>query len=547
MDTKRLLRKKGWTGAEIGKAIIVNLCNSYSGKPRPFPLDTIKGMFAGIRGNKKQTEAYNRYVSLQSWITQYHAVANVYYQSFVGAYREFKGIHGIIDAAESETRYIEKLPRIMTQSQYEAFRARRIEEQLDGGLIIETDLFSLITFLAEHSLPLHKLKKKYQGEKLTSADAVEAFNRETGNGYYSLPDGTRSDKTTAEKWAARFLAYSPGVTEEDALLLYNARARHIGEPEQEERGAAEWNVNKRDPVTKWQVLEAVRDCELTFMQLYPCLAGMSYDFEDATEKDYKAQAKAFITDFPELVEMAFAEMQKTGLTYKGKPLEAVPAERWHKVVFDPRELYEKDFPGLRSLVEVSIFGGDNRATENGVAILQPAKGFNSAAIDANGNYIEPDGKSCLYTRYGIAAYYPETENSGDNIARIENLREDLEYSLRFICAYDTALELIADEIGIPEFMIFAVGAADCVKLITTLNSMFDLLYTAIEDANHESAEEQQKKLQVLRDVFYPLKAEGIPPETRAKAAQMLEGLEPFKEVVYNADFLDIMVKGGAAE
>ena len=149
MDAKRLFNKKGWTGDEAGKAIIYSLVHDYtqalSGNHDPKPLFTpahIRNMVRGFAGSRSDIEAYNRYVNLQNWIKQYQAVANAYFQLFQSGVNEFVSVARAAETAENEYRYIERLPRILTQKQYDEIKARRVEETIapDGEELDEAIL-----------------------------------------------------------------------------------------------------------------------------------------------------------------------------------------------------------------------------------------------------------------------------------------------------------------------------------------------------------------------------------------------------------------------
>ena len=291
MDVKRLLSKKGWTGEETGKALILDLIDSYkqtlagSRDPKPlFPREKITEMLHGFRASRTDIEAYNRYINLQNWIMQYQAVANANLQRFNSCFNEFVSIHNAAESAENEYRFIERLPRIITQKQYEELKAKRIEEQLDpegdGTDAIGDNVFALILRLIKYyareleakpkaANPLKAIRKRY------SAKAVE--NRAYILGY-NLPDGTRSDEVDRETWQARLLHYSPdiqrlqaeaeeGYAYQEGSLSYErltkkARAAHMGEPAPEEgRSATTWHIYEEAPegLTKWELIRADAD------------------------------------------------------------------------------------------------------------------------------------------------------------------------------------------------------------------------------------------------------------------------------------------------
>lgn len=600
-DINRLLKKKGWTGEETGKALIYSLVNDYkqtlagSTDPKPlFPSERIREMLHGFRASASDIETYNRYIELQNWIKQYQAVANAYFQRFQSSINEFIAVVRSAETAESEYRYIERLPRIMTQKQYDALKAKRIEETLDpdgdGTDAIGDSLLYLIFRAVDYfalqlerepkkANPLKAVKKRYQKQPETNPAIIAVWMKEQSEGYYQLPDGTRSDEVSKEEWQERFLYFSPdmqrllaeaeeGLTGLPGSLSYErltkeARAAHMGEePPEKGKSAATWHTYERAPegLTKWDIIEAHASGEIFFSEYYP-----STESDTATPEDYIADATAFKKEFPELVDAILKALDAMGHTYgeEGRPLSAIPVEEWETTVISWRELYNASFPGFREWVEAdtNIFNGDKRALMNGIAILRASdllkgvQGRRSLAIDEEGNYIEPDGSTAYSDLFGLEKYTPANPESGDSINDIEENRKALEESLHWLIGYDTALQLIAEEIGIADFTIFSVDIERCLTRTEAVNNLFDMLYQNIAAIDYADKEKKAAKLEALRDVFYPLKTDelAISDGRRKQAAKMLEGLEAFSTRkgghAPGWDFLALLtgLEGGGAE
>lgn len=600
-DINRLLKKKGWTGEETGKALIYSLVNDYkqtlagSTDPKPlFPSERIREMLHGFRASASDIETYNRYIELQNWIKQYQAVANAYFQRFQSSINEFIAVVRSAETAESEYRYIERLPRIMTQKQYDALKAKRIEETLDpdgdGTDAIGDSLLYLIFRAVDYfalqlerepkkANPLKAVKKRYQKQPETNPAIIAVWMKEQSEGYYQLPDGTRSDEVSKEEWQERFLYFSPdmqrllaeaeeGLTGLPGSLSYErltkeARAAHMGEePPEKGKSAATGHTYERAPegLTKWDIIEAHASGEIFFSEYYP-----STESDTATPEDYIADATAFKKEFPELVDAILKALDAMGYTYgeEGRPLSAIPVEEWETTVISWRELYNASFPGFREWVEAdtNIFNGDKRALMNGIAILRASdllkgvQGRRSLAIDEEGNYIEPDGSTAYSDLFGLEKYTPANPESGDSINDIEENRKALEESLHWLIGYDTALQLIAEEIGIADFTIFSVDIERCLTRTEAVNNLFDMLYQDIAAIDYADKEKKAAKLEALRDVFYPLKTDelAISDGRRKQAAKMLEGLEAFSTRkgghAPGWDFLALLtgLEGGGAE
>lgn len=572
-DINRILKKKQWTGEETGKALIYSLVNDYkyllagNTNPKPlFPSERIRDMLHGFRPSTSDIEDYNRYIELRNWIKQYQAVANAHFQRFQSAINEFIAVVKAAGAAESEYRYIERLPRIVTQKQYDALKAKRIEETLnpDGKDGIGDSLFYLI-FRAtgyyalqlenepKKANPLKAVKKLYQKQPEANPTIIAVWNKEAGEGYYQLPDGTRSDKVSKEEWINKLLQLRPDmkrIVEEGAagltglpgslsyeIITKHARAAHMGtEPPkeaEEDTTAPVWHVYEEAPtgLTKWDIIEAHAKGGISLSEYYPATES-----DTATDEETIVEIEAFKKEFPELVEAILKALDAMGYSYgaEGRPLSSIPVKEWPTTVIPWRKLYNASFPGFREWVEAdtNIFEGDKRALTNGIAILRASEleaRHHCLSIDKEGYYKEPDGKTAYSDLFGLEKYTPENPESGDEINFIEDSRKALEESLRWLIGYDTALDLIAAEIGIPDFTIFRVDVERCLSRTEALNRSFDRLYQHIDTIDYADKEKKAAKLEALRDVFYPLKTDelAISDRRRKQAAKMLEGLEAF--------------------
>ena len=600
-DINRLLKKKGWTGEEAGKALIYSIVYEYTQltagntDPKPlFPIERLSEMINGFRSSAYDIGEYNRFIELQNWVKQYQAVANANFQRFQSCINEFIAVVRAAETAENEYRYIEQLPRIVTQKQYDALKAKRIEETLDpegdGTDAIGYSLFQMIIAASEYyalqiskdpkkANPLKAVKKLYQKQQEKNPDIIYTYNKNQGFGYYQLPDGTRSDEVENEEWKEALKSFRPdikrledegkaGLTGQPGSLSYErlakkARALHMGkepteEPE-EKQTIPEWHVYTDAPeggLTKWDIVEASANGEVSFFDYYS-----AYD-NDGTDEEIKADVKAFKEEFPELAEAILKAFDGIGYTYgeEEKPFSSFPAEEWDEVGYTWREMYNIGFPGFREWVEAdtNIFDGDKRALVYGIAVLRASdlltddiNGRRCVAIDEDGNYKEPEGSHAFNAIFGLEKYTPANPESGDDIDYIEQNRNALEESLRWLIGYDTALDLIAEEIGIPGFTVFRVDIERCLSRTDAVNSLFDMLYKHINDMDYADKEGKAAKLEALRDVFYPLKTDEllISEERKKEAAKMIAGLKAFDSVTSENQFINLLTgpEGGAEE
>lgn len=548
MNEQQLLKKRKWTGAETGKALIFDLINSYKygGERKPvFGGERIGRMIDNFRTDRVQAIEYDSYLKLHSWIAQYQAVANAHLQRFNHKYAELVNIHHMAECAENEYRYIEQLPFILTQKQYDELKAKRTEEMLSTPA--KETIFSLIIrAMLYYGRELEKNPKK--------ANPLKAIKKEY------------MDQPIKEE---RLLEVCKGLEEAPEPGTIQASFQHLLDASQHFTGEL------KIPATKWELVEyCVKGDASTLMgnlpataRIFPAVLGGNWKGKRATHKDQQEQIKAFNDELPELVRAVLKALDEIKFIPGGtaeessKPFvfSAVPLEQWDTTRFTWRELYDGGFLGFREIIEsdFAVFGENPRALINGIAIVRPSNfmqnGLNVSMIDSDGNYKEPDMDQFYSKSYGLYAYLPENKESGDNIDAVTQTREELTESLRFLLAYDKSLELIADEIGIPDFTIFNARSSNCLKKTEELNGLYQELYAHIAGIDYTRPEMKLAKLQAIEDVFPPfdIASFDIPEERIKEAAQMLEGLEAFKygragtSSGYN--FLETLQEGGKDE
>lgn len=589
-DIKRLLRKKGWTGREVGQALLINLTDSYRkvllGDTNPEPLFSqaqLQNMINSL-ADRSEGAMYNRFAAVQSWVVQYQAVSNAYLQQVQAIINSLVATISTAEAAENELQTLEKLPCIMTQKQYDEYRERRIREQLDnGGEPIGNNVFLLIYDLLRYyrgqlsenprkANPLKALKKKYQHEDVTAPYILDQYNEVMGIGYYTLPDGRRSDQMSAEEWREAvsppeireaidqalkqgftpigangkeapelipqgvtpqmMKKYGGGLTLAESRLINREKLIFEGATEaeadraQEEREVkaglrlpAEWHTEEEPPkhLKKWDFLE-----DGVMEDFFPALFG-----EYETSEEFTRQAEAFKEEFPELTEAMLSELDRILEPPEGaESISALPVSEWEYTVYSWRDLYEMDFPGFRAEIEsdLSIFGGNWRALVNGIAILRPSDVASpdsyrkSLCIDENGYYKPPEAGKRLSTILGLERYTPANEDEYiAEMEKVESDRKTLESSLYWLRGYNLIISLIAEYTEIEDFKIFSTGLDACLDRIEALNGLIAMLYGHIKDTHYEDEKAKEAKLQVLRDLFYHFKAREIEPTEEAIA------------------------------
>ncbi len=575
-DIKRLLKKKGWTGRELGILELSNMAimfrQALEGKePQPIVEQArFREMINGIT-DRQQGQIYNGYISIHEWLSIRYNIAQTQLQQAQLQYRTLAAY--VTDAifAEDVYHYIEQLPAIMTEKQYRDAREAGLKKWLydeDGtergdslAALIERGISFYTKQLQTNPAkpnPLKAIRKKYIAEPVKSKLILEGYNEVMGEGYYTIEDGSgrRSDTMTAEEWQEAIttpamkqaLKTTDGsgteYTQQIATRRLLERAKVIFEGGTEadadeaqqkkdyERGLAtpvKWHYYEEAPadLTKWDIVEA------GLMYFYGGLfCGM-----DVSEGEYLAELEDFLTEFRELADAIIADIEKLYLTGKDplrplpvegreplKDIASLPLQDWSSTVFSWGDLYKLDVYGFKKDAEAdtTIFDGNKRAILNGIAILRASDLLDrSPRINESGYYVEPDIMHTL-SNFTLEAFFPEAEDYADNLEIVETAHQTLIESYYHLKGYNYALEIIASFYDVPEIAIFQMNTSGIEDKIRAFNGLVPILYKKILDTDYEDKELKERKLQVLKDLFQPIDYEALTiPEEKKEAAQQL--------------------------
>ena len=558
MDMKRLLNKKGWTGRELGIIELTNMAVQFrqalqGEEPKPLiETSQLQKMVNEIK-DPVQGRAYNGYISIHEWLSLKYNIAQTQIQQAQLQYRTLEGFITTAILAEDVYRYVEQLPAIMTQKQYDEAREKGIEAYLtdEDGKDLQSNIFNLIeraTVFYLHKLqtepekpnPLKAIRKKYIAKPVKSKLILDRYNEVMGEGYYTLEDGRRSDQMTAEEWQD---AITRATDETDTIaqqriidrsrVIFNGGTEEEADKAQEkadyERGLAasvKWHTYTEPPtdLTKWDIIE-----QELLLDFYPA----SLDGENPySESNFNTSMEDFKEEFSELVAAMLSDMDKR--YFKGDKIQAskLPVKEWATTLISWRRLYELDFYGERAEAEsdTSIFNGNKRALFNGVAIVRPSDLlYKSCRIDEQGYYTEPEIQSSL-KKYSLEAFFTEAEDYASNIEVMETSRETFLDSYYFIIGYNYAVDRIAAVYDVPELEVFKMSIEELSDRIDAFNALVPVLYTRIKDTDYSDKELQAKKLQVLKDYFQPVeyKALAIPEKNKKEIEELLEDFKAFK-------------------
>lgn len=211
----KLLSKKGWTGAEVGKALMASIVHDIRHKTEPgFKPLFSQSDFDKMEGSLKSDKDYAIYAVYRDLydglIDAYNKGLCKYHQFNNGLYRS---IYILRDAISSESllQRGDHIPYVMTEQQYKDLKGRA-EATLRNNYMSFADLFfleleSFVDAMEEspENIPqtIREAMEATKGELATNGRALAEYNTTTGHGYYQLADGSRSDQMSNEEWIAK--------------------------------------------------------------------------------------------------------------------------------------------------------------------------------------------------------------------------------------------------------------------------------------------------------------------------------------------------------
>lgn len=570
LNIDRLLKKKGWTGAELGRLELANTALAYkkaveTNNPEQ-ELVISRAEFEKMLSTLKdpvQGRTYNGYISIHNWISNTMQVAMAQSQQ---AQLQFDKLWSFIQnaiTAEDLYSYIEELPLIMTEKQYKETVEKRIQEVLKpDGEDIANNVLQLVFDALDYYIkllettpraknPLKPLRKKLNKEYVRDPHILENYNRVRGLGYYTLEDGTRSDKVSPTEWRELITPTIFKLINEDSQLgekeaefikqsirerrlITDARYMYEGDLSESEAQkkrqqdevregfikACQWHYYEDSPeglLTKWEVLEEGEIPEY-------------YKYYEVTDEEALEMCKAFVAEFPTVVQALLEDM---GKRYGMENLKDLPVEKWLETVYSWEDLYKADFYGFRATQtdDTVIFNGNKRALFNGVAIVAPSTLGSCTRIDPEtGYYIAPDLRKSLLP-LSLEAFFTDSEDYSDNVDTVEQARSLLKSSVYFVDGFNKALELISSLYGVEEVKLFSIPTDGIKESVEALNGSIYMLYRRIKNTDYEEPGLREKKLEVLREIFQPvdLKKLRIPEEKLEQAKQNMKDFKGFKD------------------
>lgn len=560
----RLLKKQSWTGKEVGQLLMASLVRDIqrSSNPRLQPLFTPEE-FAEMENSLKddyEWRYYNVYADLhRTTLEAYNRLYGVNQQFSNGMYKINMEIREL-QHDEDTKNSLRNIPLIVTEEQYNRYRDFAIEATGSLKESFNALLMHTIDKCCEQGVDvpagirteLDKLKEKpVKGDRYT-----EQYNLLYGNGYYVLPDGTRSDSYSEDGWkeliAKRYadrLGLEFKTTEELLQFVKDEREEQIHEAQKlffkggeyvkdllgkkgkhtaEEYEEALYRIVRltslRDCIdakgTAMEEIEeylgmAINECKWVYYDSLPAgtteydLLGVYYDRYISGEENALADMKK---DFPALYNSVKEYLE--GLLPE---LKALKANQRGKEVVTWKRLCEAGVIGYEDILtpndwtiaEYSPVDGINswRGSFNSFAIVKNPR---EDQVDSNGDFIEK-----VNPFYGSVNSIEELGVDEDTIDVLHSHYDRLIIpAMRYLYAYNEMIKIYADVYDVPDYveaMSFDMGNIE--DMVEAYNR---LLYIFHANINEDG------KRAVIREAFRDIDIESLKPTKEAIEKTLLK-------------------------
>ena len=607
---KNLLKKKGWTGEEVGKLLIASMLNDIKqqgqqDKEPLFSQSDFEQMESSLTSDRDYL-TYGVYRDLYSSIIDSFNRGQGLYQQFFNGFSRLFAEFREVENADNAQKSIDNTPLIMTESQY-----KRLEAEAVKTLSGYKDSFCALMFhcldnfleadeayIKEEAPAIWEALEATKKIPATGNRFLPLYNETYGEGYYSLPDGRRSDQMTGEEWdiaLARELSerYNYSANDKQPMpktIIENCLQHRLGKSyEFFYKGAEatrELILEKTGEYTTLSDKEIIKILDNIIngmgldsydkkekqiekalgyetpiewhtyeeppegLTLYDLLELYPEEFRGAFESDEKEALKHFKKDAPALYDALKAYIESKVPQARGlKP------NQLHKDIISWGELVTTGLIGCSKLIQsndseiidIATRGEDTTENEskrlrtglNGIAILKHPATYQ---MDERGDYIEPKSPLLFFRDlYSL-------EGNIDKIAILHGYIDNLIYpALGYLYAFNSLMEIIGKVYDLPELA--EVAYYDTSLFESKMRGFNGMLYIFYHDVYGNEAEKQHKRA-IIKEAFRPLEADTLKPsqeaieEVTAELTKLGLSSDARKKLKYLDAFIDRLMNSG---
>lgn len=538
-DVKKLLRKRKFTGKDLGKLEIANMCYVFGQRLETGtagdPLFDMNRFFMWVEQyvnpNKFEQKDYGGYLSIHTWIqVNYNIMQLKLLERELHLTKLAQSIN-CIHTTEGIYEYKSRLPKIMTRRQYDDAKAAGLEDWLydKEGNAKDCNVPMLLRFVVNYyrSLfridpqipnPLHKIYPQYKTARVQSEWVLKKYQGFFREGHYVLPDGRTSDDLTGVEWRKYVFDNLPqksilcaSKAETDAYAAIWNKRPHEYTPFVD-RFPAKWVEVPDYPmgVTKWAM---IREGDIYYV--FPKLFGI----ENGTRAEFLAEASEFLSEFQALFDVIAKDIDKKKGLASGERLADMQPEQWGKTVFSAEELSAAGFFGFRRRqgTDDAVACCQGREVANGIAVLLKPH-TRPENTDSRGYYKEPEISTP--DLLSLESFFDDAPHATENRAQIADKIGELKDALYAVNGFNTLLEETGKAFDIPEVSVFkGAGIEDTVQ---EYNDLRDKLLQRVLLTDYDDANLKEQKLDTIAKVFPPLSTEEI--KMRPEDIEKMRGL-----------------------
>lgn len=551
MNINRIINKKGkLTGKEVGQALLYQMCSSFlnvqqavadneldphsSTKEevqrvmdrKTFTMADLDRM-VGTLDDNYQIDEYNKYVSINNWLKMEIGYGNTYMmQAQCGYYRLNNFLSNIMQAERVIEEYL-KMPLVVTQKQYDYYKAKADEKQ-NAETMCFFDIYTAIVnnyitlYLegteeeAYKDNPLAAVLTDYEQRTFDSKDYLERyyarFNHYCGH-YVIKGTDISSEKLEQEDWLEELRDIIATIKTEVSTDNYEQLEEELSEVLMFQRLS-----NEDSPL--YDYLEWIADEEgeeieeQGLWQIVHCYD--IFDYPTLSLKELKAEYKAFRKECAELDEAVLKVMYELFPAAE----EIRKAEKYKEVICTWGDIVERGI--LKNEVcsalewqiakEIEDYTMRYRAGENGFCIIVE----DNWRVDKQGFYKERD--ILENTTLLSIDYIADTDST---IEAVEDTYTQLIEGMKELYASSEVLRVTAEYTGVAELEVFF--QLDNIDFLEEKIEGYNMLNKIArlklqQNKGYKGIEEAEKRYKAFCDIFPLIDIESLKPTEQNRKA-----------------------------
>ena len=578
---KSLLKKKTWTGEEVGKLLFASLANDIKMQrgEADAPLLTTEE-FDAIAGNLSynptQLHIYYAYHDAYKFVIEgFNRCSGLYQQFCHGYYRMSLTLHSCYRDNVLQ-KSLDRSPLIVTQSQYSRLKAKTIENLRSLSLSYINMFFDILDYFMRDDIKdvPDEIKTALEDAKKTSAKGssyYNDYNKSFDYGYYELADGTKSDDLSEEEWWKALgldgrvdvrSNLSRGVVKTNELFFKGpSYARQfvretIGEEidlsdEELERylepyAKNEFSSRKIKPISEalevfvtgnrntltWRYYDTPPD-DLSLFDVLPLYCDDGYDSKKVF-KLLKDEAPQVFKSIKNYIESILPSVKSIKAAQHTKP-----CTTWGEMadLGCATYIYYTE-PSELNIIETFYEDGPQGEAArragmsfNGIAILQ---NDSCSDLDEQGNYTRQTRE--FLNAYGSLGSSLDNKEKTSLLSCVKNIST----SMKYLYCYNILIDMLVNVYGVKDIYVAKYDIDELEEKLRAYNSILYMTYASV----YGNDEEKKRKRQSIKEAFKEIDYNAFKPSKEAvdRVRREMEELGTTDEARRNFQYFDIYVK-----